>query len=77
MRRTCTSQSPASGPRKNAFCFPQRTGCSVLQADATDSIWVPILVTTGADETEARATTLMKIPAGTNAPEESAQIAKP
>ena len=58
-------------------CLPQHAVCSVLQADALDNIWVPILVTTGADETEARATQLMKIAAGTNTATQSAEIAKP
>jgi transcriptional regulatory protein LevR len=48
-----------------------------LQADALDNIWVPILVTTGENETEARATQLMKITAGTNTATQSAEIAKP
>ena len=47
------------------------------QADALDNIWVPILVTTGANETEARATTLMKIAAGTNTATSAAQITTP
>lgn len=68
---------PASSPANaHAFCFPPYAVC-VLQADATDNIWVPILVTTGVNETEARTTTLMKITAGTNSAASSAQIAKP
>ena len=36
-----------------------------FQADYADNIWVPILVTTGANSTEARGTTLQTIAPGT------------
>jgi hypothetical protein len=55
----------------SALCF------RAPQADALDNIWVPILVTTGVNETEARATELMKIAAGTNSATSEAQITTP
>lgn len=48
-----------------------------MQTDSSDNIWVPILVTTGANSTEARATQLVQIAAGTNTATDVAALSSP